>query len=178
MKMNSELEKAINRNLIWIEELCHRKERNVQKREELINEVRYNLILSNKNFSQKETVNGDAWVKAVTNNVIAEHINKEKKYRTPLVIRTKETASTIDDKTQNMEGDLSSAVPLEIQEIFEYINTKLSPKDNSIISLHLMNESNASIAEIIGLDERTIVNQISIIKKELKEFTERGNQYE
>lgn len=176
--MNLELEKAINRNLTWIEELCHRKERNDQKCEELINEVRYNLILSNKNFSQKETVNGDAWVKAVTNNVIAEHINKEKKYRTPLIIRTKETASTIDDKTQNMEGDLSSAVPLEIQEIFEYINTKLSPKDNSIISLHLMNESNTSIAEIIGLDERTIVNQISIIKKELKEFTERGNQYE
>ncbi len=62
--------------------------------------------------------------------------------------------------------------------MFEYINTKLPPRDSSIISLHLMHEPNASIAEIMGLDERTIVNQISIIKKELKDFVERGNKDE
>jgi RNA polymerase sigma factor (sigma-70 family) len=178
MQLHPELEKAINRNLSWIEELCHKKERNYQNREELVNEVRYNLVLSNKNFSRKETVNSDAWVKAVTNNIVADHIDKEKKYRTPLVMRTKETANKIDKKTQNMEGDLSSSVPLEIQEMFEYINTKLPPRDSSIFSLHLMHESNASIAEIMGLDERTIVNQISIIKKELKDFVERGNKDE
>ncbi len=174
MELHPELDKAIRRNLKWIKRKCRLREENPEIRKELLNEVYYNLILSNKNFSQKDEVNADAWVKKVTTNTTADHVHKEVKYNSPL----SEERNEIEMALENASGDSSTSVPLEIQEIFVYVNEIFSPKDREIISLHIMHESNAVIAEIMGLDERTIINKISLLKNELKEYLKKRDQDE
>lgn len=105
MGLHQELDKAIKRNLNWIKRKCRLREGNPEIRKELLNEVYYNLILSSKNFSQKDEVNADAWVKKVTTNTTADHVHKEIKYNTPLSKEVNEVCFAL----ENFSGDTSTA---------------------------------------------------------------------
>lgn len=80
MNINPELFSAIERNKKWIETKCRISEKCFAKCDELINEVHLNLYSSDKNFSNKISVNADAWVKRITTNVTA--MDKPKSKRT------------------------------------------------------------------------------------------------
>lgn len=158
MSMNKELLEAIQRNQRWIEKKCRICEKDQSKCEELIGDILLNLYSSNDNFSKKDSVNADAWVKRIATNVTASHIEKEIAEKRIFDKKAKDIEIHHIEKP-NANHDLSI--------VMDYINTKLNPKDREIMSLYLMQESQAVISEIIGLEAGTIANRITIIKKEL-----------
>jgi DNA-directed RNA polymerase specialized sigma subunit len=50
----------------------------------------------------------------------------------------------------------------------------MNERDREIMILYMMKEPQASIAEVIGLEVATITNRISILKKELNDFLNKG----
>jgi DNA-directed RNA polymerase specialized sigma24 family protein len=165
MSMNSELLEAIQRNQRWIEKKCRICEKDQAKCEELINDILLNLYSSSDNFSKKDSVNADAWIKRIATNVTASHIQKEIAEKRIFDKKTKDAEIHHVEKP-NAYHDLSI--------VMDYINTNLSEKDREIMSLYLMQESQAVISEIMGLEVATITNRISIIKKELNAFINKG----
>lgn len=165
MNMNTELLEAIQRNQKWIEKKCRICEKNFAKREELMNDVLLNLYTSSGNFSKKDSVNADAWVKKITTNVTASHIEKEMAEK-----------KVFDKKAKDFDihHEIKPSANHDLQVVMDYVNTNLSANDREIMSLYLMQESQAAIAEIIGLEVATITNRISIIKKELNAFINKG----
>ncbi len=161
MEINSELLSAIQRNLKWIEKKCSISERNIAKSQELRNDVLLNLYSSSKNFSNKESINSDAWVKRITTNVTASYIQKEIAENQLFDKNMQNTEYSIDEQTSTNH---------DLQVIFEYINTKLNAKDRQIMTLYLMQESQTTISEIIGLEVTTITNRISLLKKEINDY--------
>jgi RNA polymerase sigma factor (sigma-70 family) len=158
MSMNTELLEAIQRNQRWIEKKCRICEKDQSKCEELINDILLNLYSSSDNFSKKDSVNADAWVKRIATNVTASHIEKEMAEKRVFDKKAKDIEIHHIEKP-NANHDLSI--------VMDYINTKLNPKDREIMSLYLMQETQAVISEIIGLEVGTIANRITIIKKKL-----------
>lgn len=72
MNINPELLAAFERNQKWIVKKCRISEKNYAKCQELIQEVYFNILDSNKNFTDKTLINTDAWVKKITTNVIPQ----------------------------------------------------------------------------------------------------------
>lgn len=165
MDLHPELAAAIERNHKWIQKKCSLSENNHAKSEELVNEVLFNLYTSNSNFSKKDVINADAWVKKITTNVTADHVQKE--------IRE---SQFFDRKTKNADiaGKDKSNASHDLQVLTDYMNTQMSAKDREIMSLYMMQEPQVTIAEIIGLEVATITNRISILKKELNEYLNKG----
>lgn len=165
MNINPELLSAIDRNQKWIEKKCRISEKNSAKGDELINEVYLNLYSSNKNFSEKLSVNSDAWVKKITTNVTASHINHE------LIEK-----NTITTSVENIEipHDAKVEMIFDLQVAINYIKSQMNERDREIMFLYLMQEPHASIAEIIGLEVATITNRVSTLKKELNEYLNRA----
>lgn len=165
MNINPELFSAIERNKKWIETKCRISEKCFAKCDELINEVHLNLYSSDKNFSNKISVNADAWVKRITTNVTATHI-KQEVFEKRIFIENTENIEVVHDAKVEMIFDLQVAI--------NYIKTRMDDKDREIMILYVMQEPHASIAEIIGLEVATITNRISILKKELNDFLNKG----
>jgi RNA polymerase sigma factor (sigma-70 family) len=165
MNINPELLAAIEKNQKWIEKKCRICERNKTKAEELVNDVLVNLYGSSKNFSKKESVNADAWIKKITTNVTASYISQEIMEK-----RVFDTESEIIETEYSNEDSAS----YDLQVTINYINNKMPDKDREIMSLYLMQESHANIAEIIGLEVSTITNRISLLKKKLNDFINKG----
>lgn len=174
MQLHPELEKAIEINQAWIRKRCAFNELNPSKIDDLISDVYFNLIDSNKYFIKQESVNATAWVKKVTTNTVAEYTRKEMRFREHV-----ETGEKHDEFIQSVEDEqMSDGVPLEVQELFDFIERNFKDKDREIIKLHMMQESNAAIAEIMGLEVVTIANKLSLLRKELNEFIQRGENDE
>lgn len=166
MRIHPELEAAIERNKQWIKKKCKISERRASKCEELVNDVFLNLFLSDKNFSQKETVNPDAWVKKITTNITASYKNEQRIEK-----------ETISENVDNLEIGQHSTIEavLDLKVAIEYIRYKnMDSRDREIMFLYLMQEPHSSIAEIIGLKAVTITNIISARKKELNEYLNKG----
>lgn len=160
MYFHPELTAAIKENFKWIRKKCLVTEWDRVKREELINEVLYNLYSSNKYFVKQTEVNPVAWVKRITTNVTAKYIQDEMRENE---FFDKESLS-LDQQSQ-----VSSQEIHDLRIVSAYMKKNFSAKDREIMNLHLMQESHADIAEIMGLETATITNRISILKKELNE---------
>lgn len=165
MSVHPNLISAIERNQKWIEKKCRISEKNSAKCEELINEVYLNLYSSNKNFSDKDTVNADAWVKKISTNVTASHINQE------LIEK-----NTVTENVDNIEivHDAKVEMIFDLQVAINYMKCKMSERDREIMILYIMKEPHSSISEIIGLGVPTITNRISMLKKELNDYLNKG----
>jgi DNA-directed RNA polymerase specialized sigma24 family protein len=165
MNINPELLSAIERNKKWIETKCRISEKCFAKRDELINEVYVNLYTSNKNFEDKISVNADAWVKKITTNVTATHIKQEIFEKSIFTENVKNVEVVHDAKVEKI---------FDLQVAINYINTNMNDRDREIMILYIMQEPHASIAEIIGLEVATITNRISILKKVLNDYLNKG----
>lgn len=165
MNINPELLSAIEQNQKWVEKKCRISEKNLAKCEELINEVYLNLYSSHRNFSDKVSVNAEAWVKKITTNVTASHINQE-------LIEKNTVTKNVDDI--EIAHDAKLEMIYDLQVALNYIKVKMNPRDREIMLLYMMKEPQASIAEVIGLEVATITNRISILKKELNDFLNKG----
>lgn len=164
-KINPVLEMAIERNKKWIERKCKISERNASKCEELIGDVTFNLFASDKNFSAKENINADAWVKKITTNITASYINQQ-------MIEKNVISENVDNIEASQNSNIEHRIDLEIA--INYIKNNMREKDREIMLLFLMKEPYAEIAKLIGLDVATITNIISAKRKELNEYLNKG----
>ena len=160
MDFHPKLTAAIEENFKWIRKKCLISEWDRVKREELINEVLYNLYESNKYFIKQTDVTPIAWVKRVTTNVTSKYVQDEKRENQ---FFDKE-ALDLDRQSQTSSQEVH-----DLRIVSEFMKKNFSIKDQEIMNLHLMQESHADIAQIMGLETATITNRISILKKELNE---------
>lgn len=165
MTINPELLAAFERNTNWIVKKCRISEKNFAKCQELIQDVYFNILDSNKNFSKKASINADAWVKKITTNVTASHINEA-------IIEKNTITANVEDL--EFEVDAKLEIKYDFQVALNYIKTKMNARDREIIILYILQESHDSIAEIIGLEVATITNRISLLKKELNDYLNKG----
>lgn len=156
---------AIERNKKWIAKKCKLSERNTSKCDDLIGDVTFNLYASNKNFSAKENVNSDAWVKKIAINVTAKYKNQQMIEK-----------SIISENVDNIEASQNSNIEhrIDAEVTINYIKSNLSERDREIMFLYLMEEPHSVIAELIGLEVTTITNIISARKKEINEYLNKG----
>ncbi len=165
MSIAPELLAAIERNQKWIKQKCKLSEKDASKCEDLEGEVYLNLVESNKYFITHAQINADAWIKKITTNTTSSYITEQ--------VREK---SVITENIDNIEGDHESKAEAnhDLQRALDYIKTQMNQRDREIMSLYFMKESQSSIAEIIGLEVATITNKISLLKKELNEYLNKG----
>lgn len=156
---------AIERNKKWIEKKCKLSERNTSKCEDLIGDVTFNLYASDKNFSAKENVNSDAWVKKIAINVTAKYKNQQ-------MIEKSIISENVDKIEASQNSNIEHRIDAEIT--INYIKSNLSERDREIMFLYLMGEPHSVIAELIGLEVVTINNIVSARKKELNEYLNKG----
>lgn len=164
-KINPVLEMAIERNKKWIERKCKLSERNTSKCEDLIGDVTFNLYASDKNFSAKENVNSDAWVKKIAINVTAKYKNQQ-------MIEKSIISENVDNIEASQNSNIEHRIDAEIT--INYIKSNLSERDREIMFLYLMGEPHSVIAELIGLEVVTINNIVSARKKEINEYLNKG----
>lgn len=164
-KINPVLEMAIERNKKWIEKKCKLSERNTSKCEDLIGDVTFNLYASDKNFSAKENVNSDAWVKKIAINVTAKYKNQQ-------MIEKSIISENVDNIEASQNSNIEHRIDAEIT--INYIKSNLSERDREIMFLYLMGEPHSVIAELIGLEVVTISNIVSARKKEINEYLNKG----
>lgn len=153
MDFHPKLTAAIEENLKWIKKKCLISEWNGIKREELINDVLVNLYESNKYFIKQTDVTPIAWVKRITTNVTSKYVQDEMREN-----------QFFDKETLNLDrqSQTSSQEIHDLRIVSEFIKKNFSIKDQEIMNLHLMQESHADIAEVMGLETATITNRISI----------------
>lgn len=165
MSIAPELLAAIERNQKWIKQKCKLSEKDASKCEDLEGEVYLNLVESNKHFITHAQINADAWIKKITTNTTSSYITEQ--------VREK---SVMEENVNNIEGDHESKAEVnhDLQRALDYIKTQMNQRDREIMSLYFMKESQSSIAEIIGLEVATITNKISLLKKELNEYLNKG----
>lgn len=165
MSLHPDLEAAMNRNQRWIMFKCRDREENKFLCEELFNEVLMNICESNKNFIEHKEINADAWVKKVTTNVTGSYVKKE--------INRK---SILSEEDHEHEGSSihNNHARHDLRVLREIIEKEFNPRDKEIITLHMMHEPHASIAEIVGMETASITNRISILKKQIMDHFNKG----
>lgn len=160
---------AIKKNGPWIKRKCSVSEFNQQKLQELYQEVLYNLYMVKKEFDEDSVLNPDAWVKKITCNITGKHIRNE-------IVR-KSTVSIEENPVTN-STDCNSANLHDLRVAFNYINTNFKDKDREMISLYMIGEEQKNIAQILEMETRSITNRISILKKELNGYLNKGLENE
>lgn len=160
MSYHPELIAAINENTRWIEKKCLVTEWNHAKREELVQDVLFNLIKSNSNFIAQKDVNATAWVKRIATNVTSKYVQNEMREKSFF----NRTTNDLSQPSQTTSPEIH-----DLRIVSEFISKNFSEKDREIMNLHLMNEVHADIAVIMGLSVATITNKIAILRKQLNE---------
>jgi RNA polymerase sigma factor (sigma-70 family) len=166
MSLHPELEAAMNRNLNWIMFKCRDREENKFLREELYNEVLVNICESNKHFIQHSDVNSDAWIKKIATNVTASYVQSE--------INRKSILSE-DDHEHEGSSTQNNQAKHDLKILREIIENEFKPRDQQIITLHMMHEPHNNIAEIVGMETASVTNRISTLKKQILDHLNRGN---
>ena len=130
---------------------------NVEDRNDLTQEIFYQLWKSFGSFNHKSTIT--TWMYRVAMNVAIYHLKTSKR---------KIKSVSLDE----YPADISEADNTEIEEkwrlLRQYIN-KLNLLDKGIVLLYLENKSHQEIAQIIGISVSNVGTKLSRIKEKLKE---------
>jgi RNA polymerase sigma factor (sigma-70 family) len=165
MNINQSLLEAISRNEKWILTKCKFCELKPEKADELFQEIVLNLYTSNANFCKKEIESPDAWVKKIATNVTSTHINRAMMDKNSVSIEIHPITETVNCNAES-KHDLGVAI--------NYIKSEFKERDREMMFLYFLKESQSSIAEIIGMEVKSVTNRISILKKQLNDYLNRG----
>lgn len=162
--MNREPTKEVFLSLVLknkgiIIKICNSYCRNKADREDLAQEITYQLWRSGKSFDTDHTVS--TWMYRVALNVAISFYRKEKKSETVISISENEVA--IEDK-----NDGSDELEENINLLQQFIS-ELKGLDKALMILYLESKSYAEIAEILGITETNTATRISRIKDKLKQ---------
>ena len=139
--------------------ICNSYCRNKADREDLAQEITYQLWRSGNSFNTDHTFS--TWMYRVALNVAISFYRKEKKSET--VISISENEVDIEDK-----ADGSDELEENINLLQQFIS-ELKELDKALMILYLESKSYAEIAEILGITETNTATRISRIKDKLKQ---------
>jgi len=149
---------ADNRRIIF--KVCNAYCKNKHDREDLQQEIVYQLLRSYTNY--KAEYKFTTWMYRVALNVAISHYRKAK---------TTDTIITFDDEPPEIEdksdGEAETETDKNINILHQFINA-LKELDKALMILYLEEKSYAEIAEILGITETNVATKISRIKEKLK----------
>lgn len=158
---------AIERNKKYILRLCHASEFDKQKIEDLYGEVVCRIGESLKSFLKHETVNADAWIKTVASNALSAYRYEQEK--SPNITNYE----NIEEQVKTAPAGHENKVLMKM--ITNFITTTFSERDKRIMELYFTRESHKNIAEIVEMGEKSVTNRISILKKQINKYINRGS---
>ncbi len=157
-KVQAELMERINDNQKIIYKICNSYCNNKDDREDLAQEIIYQLLRSYRSFNDQYKFS--TWMYRVALNVAISFYRKKK------------TSGTItyEPVLQDRKDDVHSSAELENNlAILEKFINELKELDKALMILYLESKSYKEIAEILGISETNIATKISRIKETLKQ---------
>ncbi len=145
-----------NRGILY--KICNAYCKNTNDREDLAQEIIYQLWKSGKSFDAAHTFS--TWMYRVALNVAITFYRKQKQAHTAMV---GEDLENIEDTTAaNTETD-------EKLRLLQQFLGELKELDRALMLLYLEARSYSEIADIIGITETNVATKISRIKEQLKQ---------
>jgi RNA polymerase sigma factor (sigma-70 family) len=146
-----------NKGIIW--KICNSYCKNEYQREDLAQEIIYQLWKSGTHFDN--TYKFSTWMYRIALNVAISHYRKES--RSDKVIALAENHLEVAEKT-----DGTSQQEEKIRRLQQFIN-QLEELNRALMILYLEEKSYSEIAEILGISETNVATKISRIKERLKQ---------
>ncbi|MFM9908392.1 MAG: RNA polymerase sigma factor [Chitinophagaceae bacterium] len=153
-----------NRGIIY--KICNTYCRDKNDREDLAQEIIYQLWKSGKRFDKSYKFS--TWMYRIALNTAITFYRKDK--RSDIITTITVNHSAIEDKNDS-SGDLEE----NIKRLQEFINI-LKDLDKALMLLYLDSKPYAEIAEILGITETNVATKISRIKEKLKQHFTTVNQ--
>lgn len=157
LNVNSDFLAIIEANKRIIYKICHAYCQNDSDREDLAQEITYQLWKSWGSFNSSYKLS--TWMYRIALNVAISFYRKERKAITTLFLGDQ----LIEIADEPLEENLESA----IQALQQFIS-ELKELDRAIMLLYLEEKSHKEIAEIIGISTSNVATKISRIKEQLK----------
>jgi RNA polymerase sigma factor (sigma-70 family) len=154
-----ELLKLIRENRGIIFKICNAYCKNEDDREDLAQEIVYQLLRSYAGFTT--THKFSTWMYRVALNVAISFYRKTRTVNS--VIKLGETDADIEDKT-----DGTPELEKNINRLQQFIS-ELKELDRALMILYLEEKNYKEISEIIGITETNVATKISRIKDKLKQ---------
>ena len=154
-----ELLKLIEANKGIIFKICNSYCKNEDDREDLAQEIVYQLLRSYAGFTVENKFS--TWMYLVALNVAISFYRKTKMNNN--VIRLGETDADIEDKT-----DGNAELEQNINRLQQFIN-ELKELDRALMILYLEEKNYKEMSEILGITETNVATKISRIKDKLKQ---------
>ncbi len=156
---NEELAKQITEHKAILFKICNAYCKNESDREDLGQEIVYQLLRSYQNFTPHYKFS--TWMYRVALNVAISFYRKAR--TSGSVIRLMETTTEVEDKNDN-------AIELEknINQLQQFIS-ELKELDKALMILYLEEKNYKEISEILGITETNVATKISRIKDKLKQ---------
>ena len=157
--------KLIESNKKIIFKICNSYCRNNSEREDLAQEIIYNLWKSGEQFNADYKFS--TWMYRVALNVAISFYRKENKRQT----------TPLNEHVFNIEDSISASATSEenINLLQKFINA-LKELDRALMILYLEEKSYIEIADILGISETNVATRISRCKEKLKrKFLQHNN---
>ncbi len=150
--------KLIESNKKIIFKICNSYCRNNSEREDLAQEIIYNLWKSGEHFNADYKFS--TWMYRVALNVAISFYRKENKRQT----------TTLNEHVLNIEDSVTTNAESEenINLLQKFIN-ELKELDRALIILYLEEKTYSEIADILGISETNVATRISRCKEKLKQ---------
>ena len=148
---------AIKKNESFIYKIASVYTNNTEDRNDLVQEISYQLWKSFDTFNQKSSLN--TWMYRVAMNVAIHHLK---------IAKRKILTVPMDEQFLYFHEVYNSEIE-EKWEIFKQHIDNLNLLDKGIVILYLENKSHEEIAQIIGISTSNVGTKLSRIKEKLKQ---------
>ena len=156
MEKNEIFTVAIKTNENFIYKIASVYTNNIEDRNDLVQEIIYQLWKSFDTFEQKSSLS--TWIYRVALNVALYQLKQSKKRVSTIPINEQVLNNHESDSTENEEK----------WKIFKLQIDNLNLLDKAIVMLYLDNKSYDEIAEIIGISKTNVGTKLLRIKEKLK----------
>ncbi len=156
---HEELLKEINVHKAILYKICNVYCKNESDREDLAQEIVYQLLRSYQNFTPQYKFS--TWMYRVALNVAISFYRKTRTAGS--VIRLMEITTEVEDK-----GDNTVELEKNINRLQQFI-TELKELDKALMILYLEEKNYKEISEILGITETNVATRISRVKEKLKQ---------
>ena len=156
MEKNEIFTVAIKTNENFIYKIASVYTNNIEDRNDLVQEIIYQLWKSFDTFEQKSSLS--TWIYRVALNVALYQLKQSKKRVSTIPINEQVLNNHESDNTENEEK----------WKIFKLQIDNLNLLDKAIVMLYLDNKSYDEIAEIIGISKTNVGTKLLRIKEKLK----------
>ncbi|WP_316782526.1 sigma-70 family RNA polymerase sigma factor [Pedobacter frigiditerrae] len=150
--------KIIETNKRLIFKICNSYCQNADDREDLAQEIIFQLWKSWGNFNNDYKLS--TWMYRIALNVAISFYRKERK--------TTSTISMGEHLIEIVDENLEEGLEENLNALQQFIN-ELKPLDKALMLLYLEEKSHKEIAEIIGITSTNVATKIGRIKEQLKQ---------